>query len=156
MEKKLEISSSRLCNGFPTEFAKFLDYIKKLEYTETPNYEMLRCLLKNVMNYNNLNYNYIFDWTTKEEIKLRADTEYSRKEEFLNKNHSSKSIYNFNNNKYSVSSRKSGISKMNNNYYQHGITNIYQSNDFLPIVKTKNNKKDDEVNVNCSSACYIF
>ena len=109
LEKKFEISSSHLCDGFPVEFAKFLDYMKKLEYTETSNYEVLRCLLKNVMNYNNLSYNYIFDWTTKEEIKLRADTEYSSKEEFLNKNHSSKSIYNFNNNKYSINSRKSGI-----------------------------------------------
>ena len=156
LEKKLEISSRLLCNGLPIEFSKFLDYTKKLEYTETPNYEMLRCLLKNVMNNNNLNYNYIFDWTTKEEIKLRADTEYSRKEEYLNKNHSSKSIYNINkNNKFSVGSRKSGISKMYNNY-QHRITNVYQSNDFLPIIKTKNDKSDDEVNVNCSSACNIF
>ena len=42
------------------------------------------------------------------------------------------------------------------NNYQHRITNVYQSNDFLPIIKTKNHKTDDEVNVNCSSACYIF
>ena len=47
----------------------------------------------------------------KEEMKLRADTEYSSKIEFLNRNHSSKRIYNINNNKYSVSSRKSGFTQ---------------------------------------------
>ena len=91
LEKKLGTSSSELCDGFPIEFEKYLDYVKNLEYTETPDYDMLRDLLMSVMKQNNLKYDYVFDWTTKEEIRVRDNVEFWLKEEF--KNNSSKNKY---------------------------------------------------------------
>jgi len=155
LQKKMEISSSKLCEGFPIEFEKFLDYTKNMEYTQTPDYDMLRNLLLNVMKNNNLIYNYIFDWTTKEEIKKRAEVEYSRKDCLIQKGCiSNKSLFNANINRNNVNMNKFRNLNAYNN--QHTNTNIYNSNDYLPIIKDKDLNNNDEVNANCSSACNIF
>ena len=88
------------------------------------------------MDKNNLKYNYVYDWTTKEEIKFRANEDYWRKEEEeLDKKevYSTRNIYNINNYKDNKYNRKYGIKKMFNNY--HKVTNAFPSNDFLPIIK---------------------
>jgi len=127
-KKKMEISSSKLCEGFPIEFEKFLDYTKNMEYTQTPDYDMLRNMLLNVMKNNNLIYNYIFDWTTKEEIKKRAEVEYSRKDGLIKKRYiSNKSLFYSNLNRNNVNKNKFRNLNAYNN--QHTNTNIYYSND---------------------------
>ena len=42
LEKKKEVSSEELCKNFPHEFFEYVDYTKKLEYEENPDYDMLR------------------------------------------------------------------------------------------------------------------
>ena len=74
LEKKIEINSNELCDGIPTEFVEFLEYIKNLEYNDKPEYEMLRHLFDNIMKKNKFNYDYIYDWTTLEEIESRNNT----------------------------------------------------------------------------------
>ena len=157
LEKKMEISLSKLCEGFPIEFEKFMNYVKNLEFEENPDYDMLRNLLKKVLEKNNLNYNYVFDWTTNEDLKARAESEYSHRELNLNGrcSISSKNIYNLKNNRISINNKKYGSTKMFNNYHNK-ITNIYKSNDFLPIINYKNFNNNEEADVNCSSACNIF
>ena len=157
LEKKMELSSSTLCEGFPIEFEKFLDYTKNLEYSAKPNYDMLRNLIMTVMDKNNLKYNYVYDWTTKEEIKFRANEDYWRKEEEeLDKKevYSTRNIYNINNYKDNKYNRKYGIKKMFNNY--HKVTNAFPSNDFLPIIKVNDKYKKNEESLYCSSVCNIF
>ncbi len=155
LQKKMEISSSKLCEGFPIEFEKFLDYTKNMEYTQTPDYDMLRNMLLNVMKNNNLIYNYIFDWTTKEEIKKRAEVEYSRKDGLIKKRYiSNKSLFYSNLNRNNVNKNKFRNLNAYNN--QHTNTNIYYSNDYLPIIKDKDLNNNDQVNAICSSACNIF
>ena len=156
LEKKIAISSARLCSGLPHEFVKFLDHTKNLEYTQKPDYDFLRKLLKCVIKDNNIIPNYIFDWTTKEEIKKRADLEHRRENTGRKASCSNKNlIYDLHddNCKYNVNNKKYGI-KVYNNYQRN--TNVYHSNDFLPIVHYKNTNKHDEVNVICTSACNIF
>ena len=157
LEKKMEISLSKLCEGFPIEFEKFMIYVKNLEFEENPDYDMLRNLLMKVLEKKNLNYNYIFDWTTNEDLKARAESEYSHRELNLNGrcSISSKNIYNLKNNRISINNKKYGSTKMFNNYHNK-ITNIYKSNDFLPIINYKNFNNNEEADVNCSSACNIF
>jgi len=108
LEKKLEISSSKLCENLPFEFERFMDYTKNLEYTQTPDYDYLRDLLMNVMKNNNLIYNYIFDWTTKEEIKKRADIEYGHRDNPHRKGHISSTniYYDLNNNKCNANDKR--------------------------------------------------
>ena len=159
LEKKLGTSSSKLCEGFPIEFEKYLDYVKNLEYTETPDYEMLRDLLMSVMKQNNLKYDYVFDWTTKEEIRIRDNVEYWLKEEF--NNNSAKNIYyivnrnskSSRNHNYNVNNKKNVT---NNDTNFNKLTNTYHSNDLFPSLKDNKYKFNEEVKVNCSSACIIF
>ena len=156
LDKKIEISSAKLCDGLPIEFEEFIEHIKKLEYTQKPDYDFLRNLLMNVMKNNKLIYNYIFDWTTKEEIKKRADIEDRRRENSTRKGPGPiSSTYDINDSNYLYNSnnKKNGI-KVYNNYQRD--ENIFHSNDFLPIVKYNDNNTKDEVNVICSSVCNIF
>ena len=156
LDKKMVITSAELCEGLPIEFEEFIEYIKNLEYTQKPDYDFLRNLLMSVMKNNKLIYNYIFDWTTKKEIKKRADVEDRRRENSLRKpNSSTNIIYDINDSNYIYNSnnKKKRIKEYNKN--QRDV-NILHSNDFLPIVKYNNNNKEDEVNIICSSLCVIF
>ena len=73
LEKKKEISSQELFKGFPNEFPKILDYIKKLEYTEEPEYEMLRNKLISLCKRLNYKFDYIYDWTTERDLVKRKN-----------------------------------------------------------------------------------
>ena len=72
--KKKETSSEELCKGFPEEFREFVEYTRNLEYTEQPDYEMLRNKFVNlVTKKNGDNFDYIYDWTTELDLKKRKD-----------------------------------------------------------------------------------
>ena len=73
LEKKKEISSEELFKGFPVEFAEILDNIKKLEYTEEPEYEMLRNKLISLCKRLNYKFDYIYDWTTDKDLLKRKE-----------------------------------------------------------------------------------
>ena len=135
LEKKMVISTAKLCEDLPIEFEVFLDYAKNLKYTETPNYEFLKNLFSNIMKNNNYIYNYNYDWSNKEKIEIR-DNDTKRKNKMNN----------------FVGNKK---------YNYNKITTMNQNNDlvYFPLNKIKNlnnNDTDDEVNVNCSTACIIF
>ena len=156
LDKKMVITSAELCEGLPIEFEEFIEYIKNLEYTQKPDYDFLRNLLMSVMKNNKLIYNYIFDWTTKKEIKKRADVEDRRRENSLRKPNSSKNvIYDINDSNYIYNSNNKKNRIKEYNKHRRNV-NILHSNDFLPIVKYNNNNKEDEVNIICSSVCDIF
>ena len=69
--KKKEISSQELGKNFPEEFAEILDYFKNLGYTENPNYEMCYKKMEIVLEKQKLKFDYIYDWTTNNNIKER-------------------------------------------------------------------------------------
>jgi serine/threonine protein kinase len=46
-DKKLMVSTEKLCEGIPRCFYSYLDYCKKLEYQDKPNYNYLRDLFLN-------------------------------------------------------------------------------------------------------------
>jgi len=73
LEKKKEISSTELFKGFPSEFSEILDNIKKLEYTEEPEYEMLRNKLLSLCKRLNYNFDYVYDWTTEKDLLKRKE-----------------------------------------------------------------------------------
>ncbi|XP_023216214.1 casein kinase I-like [Centruroides sculpturatus] len=60
-EKKLSIPVEVLCEGFPAEFATYLNYCRGLRFDETPNYTYLRQLFNNLFRTLNYQYDYIFD-----------------------------------------------------------------------------------------------
>ncbi|CAF0823166.1 unnamed protein product [Adineta steineri] len=54
-----------LCQNQPEEFAKYLKYVRNLDFFETPNYEYLRKLFKDLLDSRNYACDYNFDWVEK-------------------------------------------------------------------------------------------
>ena len=61
-EKKKSTSSKELCQGFPIELETFVNYVKHLEFTEVPDYDYLRQLLKTILSKNKYTIDYYYDW----------------------------------------------------------------------------------------------
>ena len=73
LEKKKETSSQDLCKEFPHEFFEYVDYSKNLEYEENPDYDFLRQKFLDVLKGLNEEMDYIYDWTTKSDLKKRQN-----------------------------------------------------------------------------------
>ena len=73
LEKKKETSSQDLCKDFPHEFFEYVDYTKNLEYEENPDYDFLRQKFLDVLKGLNEEMDYIYDWTTKSDLKIRRN-----------------------------------------------------------------------------------
>lgn len=63
MEKKIATSPETLCKGYPAEFCTYLTYCRSLKFEEKPDYAYLRNLFKNVMQKNEFEYDFVFDWS---------------------------------------------------------------------------------------------
>ncbi|KAJ6623518.1 CK1/CK1/CK1-G protein kinase [Mycena sp. CBHHK59/15] len=61
-EKKQTTPIKELCEGFPEEFGIYLNYVRKLGFEETPDYDFLRELFTKVMKNNNDVDDGVFDW----------------------------------------------------------------------------------------------
>ncbi|KAJ7632752.1 kinase-like protein [Roridomyces roridus] len=61
-EKKQTTPIKELCEGFPEEFGIYLNYVRKLGFEETPDYDFLRELFTKVMKNNNDLDDGVFDW----------------------------------------------------------------------------------------------
>ena len=73
LEKKRETSSEYLCKDFPIQFFEYVDYTRKLEYEENPNYDLLKQKFKDVLKEINEELDYIYDWTTGTDLKKRVN-----------------------------------------------------------------------------------
>ena len=63
-EKKKSTSAKDLCSGFPSEFEKFVSYTRNLEFTEVPDYNYLRNLLKSIIKKSGGTIDFFYDWCT--------------------------------------------------------------------------------------------
>ena len=90
MEKKKEISSEDLCFGFLNEFFKYVDYTKNLKYEEIPDYDMLKNLFLDVIQKRKEKMDYIYDWTTNEDLLKRKETTKNEDEKQTNKEKNNK------------------------------------------------------------------
>jgi len=61
-EKKQTTPIKELCEGFPEEFGIYLNYVRKLGFEETPDYDFLRELFAKVMKNNNDIDDGLLDW----------------------------------------------------------------------------------------------
>ena len=71
LEKKKEITSEELSKDFPQQFCEFLEYTKKLEYNDAPDYDMLKNKLLSILNEKGYIWDFIYDWTSDDDLKLR-------------------------------------------------------------------------------------
>ena len=178
LQKKIEISTKELCENLPEEMEIILEYVKNLEYTENPDYEMLRGYFNTMIRKEHCKFDYIYDWTTHEDrfkrkvVSSRSDLDstQNRKSTFATykNNYDSRDE----NNDYYLTIRKNNNKKgtnLNNNMI---IEENEQNND---IVKTSNRSKEeeniiiskrrsqrfdsinnDDENVCCTTGCNIF
>ena len=63
-EKKILTKIDDLCMGLPEEFNKYLTIVRKLKFTEKPDYAALRNLFKTLFKNLGYEYDYQFDWVT--------------------------------------------------------------------------------------------
>ncbi|KAF7424236.1 hypothetical protein PC9H_009542 [Pleurotus ostreatus] len=61
-EKKQSTPIAELCEGFPEEFAIYMNYVRKLGFEETPDYDFLRDLFSKVLKTLGEPDDGIFDW----------------------------------------------------------------------------------------------
>ena len=87
LNKKMETSPYDLCLGFPEEFEKYIEYTRNMEYVEQPLYDTLRGYFIKVLEKENEDFDYIYDWSTEEEKNLR-------RKEYLEEINSKKNIKN--------------------------------------------------------------
>jgi serine/threonine protein kinase len=64
-EKKRTTSVEALCKGYPKEFATYLNYTKRLRFTDTPDYAYLRSLFRELFNRESYTLDFVFDWNLK-------------------------------------------------------------------------------------------
>lgn len=62
-ETKRNTPIETLCEGHPEEMVTYLKYVRKLDFTETPDYEYLRKLFKDLYTKKGFAEDGIFDWT---------------------------------------------------------------------------------------------
>lgn len=61
-EKKLATTVEELCQGYPPEFATYINICRSLKFDESPNYQLLKDIFRGL--FINLGYSndYVFDW----------------------------------------------------------------------------------------------
>lgn len=76
-EKKQSTPIKELCEGFPEEFGIYLNYVRKLGFEETPDYDFLRELFTKVLRDRGVVEDGVYDWLLLNESK-QNDTEAPR------------------------------------------------------------------------------
>ncbi|OHT11789.1 Casein kinase I isoform delta-like protein [Tritrichomonas foetus] len=105
--KILELKSSytvdELCKGLPSEFVQFLFMVKRLGFTERPNYSRYRRLFRSLFIKSGFVYDSVYDWTKKLHKKTFHQTNLSSTSKLTS--HAPKHL----NSKDKLKKRKNGI-----------------------------------------------
>jgi len=64
LQKKKGTSAEDLCKGFPSEFVEYINYTRNLEFEADPDYKFLRGLLTTVLEKQNSQFDFYYDWLT--------------------------------------------------------------------------------------------
>ncbi|KAK5202406.1 hypothetical protein LTR41_011842 [Exophiala xenobiotica] len=75
LEKKQTTSTSELCDGLPTPFEEYMNYVRNLRYEDQPDYQHLRDMFKKLFRRQGLEYDDVFDWTVREFQRLETETQ---------------------------------------------------------------------------------
>ena len=86
LQKKIDTSLDELCEGLPGEFKEFIDYARKLEFKEKPNYSYLNELLIKAAKDNGIDLDKVeYDWTNlkinEKEVKDESSNEEHKENE---------------------------------------------------------------------------
>jgi len=65
-DTKAATTVEALCDGFPVEFANYLNYVRSLQFAETPDYGYLRRQFRELFKREGYVYDYAYDWVIKQ------------------------------------------------------------------------------------------
>ena len=148
LRKKIDTSIKELCTDLPEEFNKYFEHTKHLEYLDKPNYEMLKSLFNIILKREHYNFDYIYDWTTPEERKMRrVITPKSEFESNQNKKTTLASFKNFGDSRQENNDKSFFLTLENNNHKTNCNSKI-NSIKIYSKHKSKNDKgnKEDDIN----------
>ncbi|CAD8076673.1 unnamed protein product [Paramecium sonneborni] len=60
---KMQILIEELCKEMPNEFSKYFEYVKKLQFKQTPDYEYLKQLMRKCASDNKIEFDYKYEWS---------------------------------------------------------------------------------------------
>ena len=63
-EMKMNYTPEKLCQGLPVEFAKYIEYVKKLSFEEEPEYKKYISLFSDLLKAKDYENDYLYDWIT--------------------------------------------------------------------------------------------
>jgi len=63
-EMKAKIEAEELCKDLPVEFANYMTYVKSLAFTENPDYNYLKELMRQVAAQKKILFDNKWDWST--------------------------------------------------------------------------------------------
>ncbi|KAK9881368.1 hypothetical protein WA026_015495 [Henosepilachna vigintioctopunctata] len=72
-----------LCEGYPEEVASYMRYTRRLDFFETPDYEYLRKLFRDLFEKRGYTDDGIFDWTDKLTWLNKDDTNQAKKQSIM-------------------------------------------------------------------------
>ena len=77
-EKKQKTPLEDLCEGLPVEFVEYLTYVKKLGFSDAPDYKYLRKLFRKLFVERGFDFDYSYDWThqTNKMSKMSFDEDF--------------------------------------------------------------------------------
>ena len=126
-ESKINTSPVVLCSGIHENFAKFLTYVRNLEFEQEPDYDYMRNLFLEVLSRYHYNNDLMFSWISNKKIKAGLDIKsldnksYNRKNSLTknNRKNSKQKLYNKIKNSLEI-----GRSKSQDNTDTHNILNL--------------------------------
>ena len=153
MEKKIEISPEELCQGFPMQFAQYINYTRNLKYEENPNYIYLKNLFVSTLNEMGRQVDCYYDWD-KEVIVYNRNFNINVKNyetstasnSHKSQNNNIRDINSVNNFSYRDNRNHSKLNDItnlstSNNYTNKNITSL--TNNDYSIFYTKANEKEN-------------
>ena len=81
-DMKVRTPPKDLCKGYPSTFYSFLDYCRKLGFTDTPDYNYLMGLLKKLFDEEGYKEDFIFDWLIGSELEAKCRKFQALEEQF--------------------------------------------------------------------------
>ena len=60
----MSYTPEKLCQGLPVEFAKYIEYVKKLSFEEEPEYKRYISLFSDLLKAKDYENDYLYDWIT--------------------------------------------------------------------------------------------
>ena len=127
MNKKKETSAEELCRGFPQQFTDYVNYTRKLEYEQDPDYYYLKNLFLSTLENYGFKLDCYYDWD-KQTITYNRD--FNNIENYIN-NSNANSINNSQPTQVESMDTSNNNNKIKINYYnKSNSNNISISNNF--------------------------